>query len=556
MVTPSNKGEESKEHYHAYPIADSNVHSVDGTKPGALHATLEAGLLREDETLVYNSQDVKALVGQYVVIGFLYGALPYVPLGVLNNYYELSGSEYNAPAALISLFGWSLKAFVGLLSDAVPIMGYRRKSYMLGGWVCCGVVLLALTCLHHGSPSNSSPARYYRNDTQTDPIFRSKGTRLGFLCALATFCYAFADVPADALVVEYAQSEPDEIRGRLQTIVYSVRSMATMVSTLVILSCLSSDRFRGDFSWDMGLNVWFAILCAVTFIAANLTFLFVNETKRELTPLSTYATQCRTLLETRSMWQLMAFNFLFNLFANSLPSVAPGFVQMLSAATSSSDSAISTAIGCAAFAATVAAVGKWGKAANWRVLLVATTLILTGVDAMLQFLSIYDVVRSKFLFIVAAPLASEFPRAVQFILTMFTIVQIADQGNEGLVFGTLTTCSNMASPIGTMLSNILGGVFHLDRSDIKTNDFSTFNQFADTFCLHYAFVCVAVCFVGLYPTQKKMLQEWKATNDSSKNIAVSVILAGFVLFIVAVVYSFLTMFKSTLCLRFVGGRGC
>ncbi|CAK4116579.1 unnamed protein product [Aphanomyces euteiches] len=529
MVTPSNKGEESKEHYHAYPIADSNVHSVDGTKPGALHATLEAGLLREDETLVYNSQDVKALVGQYVVIGFLYGALPYVPLGVLNNYYELSGSEYNAPAALISLFGWSLKAFVGLLSDAVPIMGYRRKS---------------------------SPARYYRNDTQTDPIFRSKGTRLGFLCALATFCYAFADVPADALVVEYAQSEPDEIRGRLQTIVYSVRSMATMVSTLVILSCLSSDRFRGDFSWDMGLNVWFAILCAVTFIAANLTFLFVNETKRELTPLSTYATQCRTLLETRSMWQLMAFNFLFNLFANSLPSVAPGFVQMLSAATSSSDSAISTAIGCAAFAATVAAVGKWGKAANWRVLLVATTLILTGVDAMLQFLSIYDVVRSKFLFIVAAPLASEFPRAVQFILTMFTIVQIADQGNEGLVFGTLTTCSNMASPIGTMLSNILGGVFHLDRSDIKTNDFSTFNQFADTFCLHYAFVCVAVCFVGLYPTQKKMLQEWKATNDSSKNIAVSVILAGFVLFIVAVVYSFLTMFKSTLCLRFVGGRGC
>ncbi|KAG9405212.1 hypothetical protein AC1031_004321 [Aphanomyces cochlioides] len=139
---------------------------------------------------------------------------------------------------------------------------------------------------------------------------------------------------------------------------------------------------------------------------------------------------------------------------------------------------------------------------------------------------------------------------------MFTIVEIADQGNEGLVFGILTTCSNMASPIGTMLSNILGGVFHLDRSDIKSNDFSTFNQIADTFCLHYAFVCVAVCFVGLYPTQKKMLKEWKATNDGNKNIAVSVFLAGFVLFIMAIVYSFLTMFKSTLCLRFVGGSGC
>ncbi|CAK5194793.1 unnamed protein product [Aphanomyces euteiches] len=515
MTTASNKG--------------GGLDYTDATTPKSPLDALESGVAQPDGALVYNSREVKALVGQYIVIGLLYGVLPHFPLNVLNDYYDLSSSNYNAPTGLVLLFGWSLKAFVGLLSDVVPIMGYRRKSYMLGGWVCCAVVLLVLACLNHGSPSSD---RYYRQDSKdipVDPDFQAKGTRLGFLCALATFCYAFADVPADALVVEYAHREPDEIRGRLK---------------------------RSCTRWDMGLNVWFFFLFAAVLFAIPVTFFYVKEAKKEAATVSSYVAQFRALLQTRGMWQLMAFNFIFSLLANSFPSVAPRYVQNLWGRVSSVDTMIMNVIGSAAFAATLAVVGKWGQTGNWRRWLVLTTLILNGVDAVCQFLSIYDILRNQIVFAIV-PLAGEIPRAVQFILMMFTIVEVSDDGNQGLVFGVLTTCSTMAVPLGAALSHALGGVFRLNDTRGSQNYIHGDNQIAYTYIIHYGLVCVAVCLVSLFPTQRTMLREWKkASNDGSKSVGGWIFLAGAVLFVVAVIYNLMIVSDSVTCFRQAGGNGC
>ncbi|CAK4115453.1 unnamed protein product, partial [Aphanomyces euteiches] len=176
--------------------ADADGNYVDAKTPN----DLEDGALREGGAPVYTSPEVLALLSQYFAVGLLYGSLPYVPYNVLVQYFHLTGTQYTSAKALISL-GWSLKVFVGLLSDVCPIMGYRRKSYMLVGWFCAATILLILGCMDHGPPYDKTLP-----DPKNQPFnidVNSKGSTIGLLCALATISYIFADVPADAMVVEY-----------------------------------------------------------------------------------------------------------------------------------------------------------------------------------------------------------------------------------------------------------------------------------------------------------------------------------------------------------------
>lgn len=55
---------------------------------------------------------------------------------VMTGFYHLTGTQYNSDKTLMTI-GLSLKVFVGMLSDCVPILGYCRKSWMIICWTCC-----------------------------------------------------------------------------------------------------------------------------------------------------------------------------------------------------------------------------------------------------------------------------------------------------------------------------------------------------------------------------------------------------------------------------------
>ncbi|CAK4086455.1 unnamed protein product [Aphanomyces euteiches] len=549
-LQPQNKGLELQERL-SYLSADRDNKNADGEYvDGKTPNDLEDGALREGGAPVYTSPEVLGLLGQYFVVGLLYGALPYVPYNILINYYNLEGTQYNAAKALISL-GWSLKAFVGLISDVFPIMGYRRKGYMLGGWFLCGVTLLVLSVLDHGEPFN------FDLDVE-DPInkdIQSRGSTLGLLCALATICYIFADVPADAMVVEYAQREPEQIRGRMQTMIYSVRTITSMATTLIMGLCLNSKRFQSDFSWDMGLNGFFIMLTVPAFLAVPMTYFFIKDPKREAIPFMVYARQFWALVQKRCVWQIMCFNFFFNLCAYYVPSVAAGPVQAYWAKVGNLNNNIMSAVGSLFFAIILAVMGKWGTMWNWRYWLVITILVMNSLDAICQFFTIYDVYRNQW-FYLGVPLVEQVPYAVQFIITTFAIVEIADVGNEGLIYGLLTTCSNMASPFGSMISNIIGDHFQVKSKQIKEDSDYTRNQVAYTYIIYYCFVGVAMCLVIFYPNQKKMIQEWKKNDKDYKLVGGTVLLGAFCILVVSITANILTMFESTKCLRLAGGHGC
>eukprot|EP00899_Mesostigma_viride_P010345 jgi/Mesvir1/19311/Mv10378-RA.1 len=94
----------------------------------------------------------------------------------------------------ISSTPWLIKPLYGILSDSIPLFGYRRRSYL----VLCGLLgasAWAYMCLVADSPAAAIAA-----------------------ITASSLAVAFSDVVADSIVVERARHEPPSEQGVLQSL--------------------------------------------------------------------------------------------------------------------------------------------------------------------------------------------------------------------------------------------------------------------------------------------------------------------------------------------------
>ncbi|KDO24687.1 hypothetical protein SPRG_10221 [Saprolegnia parasitica CBS 223.65] len=504
----------------------------------------------------YKSAEVVGLLAQYVAVGLLYGAMPNLLYPLFVGYFHLTGNQFNSAKVLIGL-GWSLKAFVGILSDCVPILGYRRKSYMLLGWMSCLVSMLVLATMDMGDPyfRDASSARGHINRTNVNPEAAATGGIVVILCAWGTLSYVISDVPADALVVELAQREPEAIRGRMQSLIYLTRTISSCISTALIGFCLNSPRFAGSYSWDMGVNTMFILLAMASAAMLPITYLFVLETPAPRVHFHAYVLQFWDLVQKRATWQIMLFSFLFNLLNAGVTSTAAPYVMYEWAKVENVNNQLTGILGNIIFAGVLGFMGKYGTLWNWKLVLVATTLSANAIDAVVQFCTIYDVVRNQW-FYIGVPLAENLPYAMQFIVTTFVIVELAEVGNEGVVYGLLTTVSNLPAAFGPVVANVVFGSFDVSAEAIAADTPDTRRQVAATYIIYYATTILACFCVVLLPSQKSELHELQVTSGKYPHVGGAVLGFCCIVLLYSIVASLLSMFESTMCMVVAGGKGC
>merc|ERR1711959_816214 len=121
-------------------------------------------------------------------------------------------------------------------------------------------------------------------------------------------------------------------------------------------------------------------------------------------------------------------------------------------------------VGSALFALGLAFVKKFCLNKSWKMMLITTTIGLNLLYMPFSFLTIYDIVRNQY-FYMGETLLYEIPAAANFVVATFVIVEMAEDGNEGLVYGLLTTISNLGSPFARAIGNQIFGLFTPDLSD-------------------------------------------------------------------------------------------
>ncbi|CAK4184783.1 unnamed protein product [Aphanomyces euteiches] len=508
----------------------------------------EGGALREGGELVYTSPEVLVLLFQYATVGIIYGTFNNLSLPILTYYFHMTPPSIASAKGLISL-GWSLKVFYGMLSDCFPIMGYKRKPFILIGWTLTAISLIIIACKSAGSAVTADSPEDDRQKAQ------SNGSTLALLVTIACFCYIMADVSSDALVVEYAQREPEHIRGRLQSMIYSVRYIFQGVAAAIIGFLMNSPRYGGKFGFDISINVLFVIVAVPVVLNIFCVYFFLKDNKHEPVQFGFYFRNLFKLVKTRAMWQVMIFQFLFNFFSVSILSNASYYIQVYWAKVEPINSAIASVLTNLVFSCSLAAMSRWGTNWNWRFVLVVATLGAGCIDAICQFCTIYDVVRSQW-FYLGVPLTEQLPLGMQFVVGAYVIVELAEEGNEGVIYGLLATIGNLPATFGTIVTNVYSAHLHITEDDISSDSSEARHDAMVSYVIVYCSMIVACVTTLLLPKQKQFVHDLKRTGGESALVGGFVLLACFAILVVSITGSLLSMFESTSCYLLAGGTGC
>ena len=189
----------------------------------------------------------------------------------------------------VAVVPWLLKPFYGLLSDFVPIFGYRRRSYFLGGSALAALAALAVVAL--GQPEYWPLA----------VLFTSMG-----------FGLALTDVITDAVMVESGRAL--NLTGAFQSVQWAAIYTASILVGLL----------GGYLAETRSLRTTFIIAALFPMMSCAMAFGFLHDrrVKRDLAALRLTWDAVRQAARSRTVWLIAAFIFLFNF----SPSFGPAFL--------------------------------------------------------------------------------------------------------------------------------------------------------------------------------------------------------------------------------------
>ncbi|KDO25572.1 hypothetical protein SPRG_20695 [Saprolegnia parasitica CBS 223.65] len=548
----------------------SNTHDKDANGDGYADAKtpgeLEDGALVEGGALHLFSREAFGLFSQYGAIGVIYGMIPNLVYPLYTVYLGMEGYQTASYGVLVTT-GWSFKVFFGMLSDCVPIMGYRRKSWMLIGWTITMICLAVMTFTPFGKPfcdrrltkdpkvCETATTKLSKGDLDAffDLDAPNRGTLFIMMSMLVSFGYVIAACASDAMVVQYAQREPVAIRGRVQTAIYVVRTMTGVLSQLVIAFFLNGKVYNGSFDFSVSPNVVFGI-CLVPCVFVVLTTIFVVvEKKTPRVPFGEWISMFWNLLQKRVLWQICAFRFVSNCF-QSMGATPGGPISAYWAKVEPLNDSLSAVIGSLIFSGILVVVGKWGLNWNWRWTIALSSLGVVAVDSFVIFMTIFDGLRNQWFFTGVA-LADNVPGGVRFIVSTYCAVEIADVGNEGATYGLVTTISNLASPFASVIYKYIDSFFLVSVDNIKSDTPEIRWEVAYCYIISYSCKVGALFWLWMLPPQKAAMQELKKRGGSSKLAGAILILMFFGALSFSLTSNIMAVFPSTKCYRIAGGKG-
>lgn len=506
------------------------------------------GAIREGGAPNLWSKDCFGLVVNNIAVGWIHGMISRTNYPVFNNYLHMDGYQLMAAFTLIN-FPFSIKTFIGIFSDSFPINGYRRKPYMNIGWFLCGICLVTIACIPMTEP-------YYVPGTKIVNNSDSASHALKYIVLLifATFGLVIAIVADDGLMVEYAQREPEAIRGKIQTTVYFLRMMSGSLAFLVTGFVFNGKQYGGSYSWSLTFNHVMAIAAVGSFITIPFATYFLKEQRVEREPFRKRCGEMWNIIQQRAIWQVMGFFFISGIFGGFGCS-PQGIVQREWARVEPLNETIFAVIGSCIFSFSLLMTRKYFLNTNWRWMILITSLVVILIDSIVSLLTIYNVVRSQW-FWLGVPILERIPAGMNFIVSSYVVVEIAAVGYESATYGLITTVKDLSGPFSSSLSKNVDAYFDAFATDIETDTMHVRHQVMYCFLIMYIMHLLGNVFLFILPKQKQEAQELRLKGEKSRLAGTIAIVLFIFAFFWSIITNILSILPETACLKVAGGPGC
>ena len=233
---------------------------------------------RLDRVNPFRTPDARRLAMLFAVVYFsqgMYHVTDQVLTLTLKERLGLSPSQVGKFGTII-LVPWVVKPLYGMISDAFPLFGRRRKSYFLLTSALATLAGLALGLL--GEPTYGS---------------------LAVFLLIMGLGIAFTDVLTDAMMVE--NGKPLGLTGAFQSVQWTAINVATLLVGLI----------GGYFAERRELQTGFLIAAAFPFLALMMGAVFIHEppAKSQREEFREAWRGIKTAIRDRTMWVVAGFIF-------------------------------------------------------------------------------------------------------------------------------------------------------------------------------------------------------------------------------------------------------
>lgn len=424
------------------------------------------------------------------------------------------------------LFQWpgAFAVFIGLVSDCFPIAGFRRKSYMLLGW------LVALTMF-------SAIAIVYFTMSVTASIYGYLFVVFGLVAGLGM---QVAWIASLAMTVEFAQREHLYQRGHLQSL-YMFTYYCAAALTFVLMTVIPMPSVG-----QMMLMLVGGSIVPMPFVLCCLQEYRGDGSMQEATLRS----------RTSDLWHFTQHKVVYNMFffLVGLVSLNGAYHPMATSAVMAW-SGVDTPtkrrnIGMVQAFTHVFAILFWKAFLvnfSWRKLAAVGVLFKSTMRALLLLLTIYGVVRSEYFFYVMIALV-EITHSWLELFTLVPPTEIADVGREGATIGLINSFMVLITITTKTLWDSLSSGFGLgdvSPQELKVDASSTRNALSLAVSVYIAINLCSILFVGFTPSQKLDAQHLRSFGGYNPTARLVLFVSFLVLFTYSLVANLTKIFQES-----------
>ncbi|RLN20166.1 hypothetical protein BBJ28_00015630 [Nothophytophthora sp. Chile5] len=524
-------------------------------------AKFEEGALRDGEAPDPKSKNYIGFLLQYAGAGLVYSALYSLTYPFLNNYLRMSGVATASASVLIAL-PWSLKTFFGIVTDCYPIFGYRRRPYMVIGWIVCTICTLVMAVVPEGAPyyPDNSWASLTEAELTAAQLAEinydapGNGTKFILLMIVANLGMVLAFTAAGGTLVELSQREGEKRRGDLQTMIWVARDAGGVVASALAGFGLNSEDYGGTFAGSIRVGGLMGICAFTSLVTGAVAWFCIEEERQERRSVKVEVGKLFDLIQYRVVYQVLAYQFFGNMFSYvSVTAATP--LQSVWLTVEPVNSSVATIISAFISMGSLLIVRKYGLNWNWRWLIVVSQLGVVFVDCFPTFFTIWDVFRSQW-FWLGLPLLEQVPTNIGFIVSTYCMVEIMEEGNEAAFYGLVVAISSLASPFATVITKNIDANFAIATADLQRDDTEVRQQVTYAYLCSYACKIFSTIFVLLIPRQKAETQEMRRNGGKSKLVGVIVVVIIAFTYVWTILTNIMSIFPSTSCYQIAGGSGC
>ncbi|TMW65159.1 hypothetical protein Poli38472_009326 [Pythium oligandrum] len=498
------------------------------------------GNLRNGAIVKFYSMECLGLLAATYTSAFSYQCLQGVTRPLMRTQLDLTSQENVAVQRLVEL-PMALSFFVGLLADSYPIMGLRRKGYMVLGLLLNAVSVVVLAGL-----SAHFEAQGGKDRSQALVVLAI------IMVSLASFGCIITYICVHTRVIELSQREPLRMRGTIQADYLIFRRLTSLTaSTFNYLTVGSTTTPHLAFSKTM------LILASICVLPLPLILKFWREEHYSLPMnLKVRAQIFWKIMQQKAVWRVLMFIIMYGIFLAIKFNDPISVIRNWTTGAARDNQLVTRTIQDVMWGGTILVWRQFFMNTGWRKFFCWAPIFTVFPQLLASILVALDVERDRYLYRTLVSI-SQVSDGITALNNVVPLTEIIQEGSEGATVGLTLSLQRLVSIfVNTNAQGLFRGENFYSTSEVKLDSSHVRWDVLQALFLNYVINLIALFGLVFLPSQKLDAQRQRMYGGFTKAASSIIVIAASLLFLYSLAINVMTFVPSLSCIQLAGGSGC